>query len=508
MTYDLDQTICAIATAPGGAARGMVRVSGADALSIVGQLFWTEAGLAAQWPTRAAVVAGNLRLSLTEATRPAQAEFGPAASIASRDETIVPGELFVWPNHRSYTREPVVEIHTLGSAPILEALLAAVCRAGARLAEPGEFTLRAFLAGRIDLTQAEAVLGVIDAGRPEELDTALSQLAGGLARPLDTLRDELLQLLAELEAGLDFVEEDIEFVTRRELSNRLESACRLVAQIDSQMLSRQIIPAAYQIALIGPPNAGKSSLFNALIKRYGITDARQQSITPEALVSPLRGTTRDYLTARISLGGFACELIDTAGAESSNRHENGTSYPSRSAGAAAEIATAAVAVGIERGNLATVRALCLDACQFVACPSGSVSPIPTMPGCDLLVYTKMDLATPPVTPLLKPDVPSVWTSSCTGEGLEELGNLLCSLLATADTHQGGAIASTADRCRQTVRRASDALASALDLARQDGGSELIVAEIRSALNELGKVVGAIYTEDLLDRIFSTFCIGK
>ena len=153
---------------------------------------------------------------------------------------ILPCDLFLWPTSRSYTREPVAELHTIGSPPLLEVISAAVCKAGARLAEPGEFTLRAFLAGRLDLTQAEAVLGVIDARGSGDLDAALVQLAGGLARPLDRLRDELLQLLAELEAGLDFVDEDIEFISPAALHERLELAVQLLNEVAQQMDSRHV----------------------------------------------------------------------------------------------------------------------------------------------------------------------------------------------------------------------------------------------------------------------------
>jgi tRNA modification GTPase len=136
----------------------------------------------------------------------------------------VPCDAFVWPTARSYTRESVVELHTLGSPPVVEAILAALCRAGARLAEAGEFTLRAFLAGRLDLTQAEAVLGVIDARGKNDLDAALRQMAGGIAGPLQLLRNDLLQLLAELEAGLDFAEEDIEFASSEEILRHVGDA--------------------------------------------------------------------------------------------------------------------------------------------------------------------------------------------------------------------------------------------------------------------------------------------
>ena len=181
------------------------------------------------------------------------------------EEMSVPCDLFLWPTDRSYTREPVAELHTIGSPPLLQAALAAVCRAGARLAEPGEFTLRAFLAGRIDLTQAEAVLGVIDAARRNELDAALAQLAGGLARPLHQLRDDLLQLLAELEAGLDFVEEDIRFISQQEVARTAASGSELLEDVAKQMTSRLHGESFPQVALVGPPNAGKSSLFNAMV---------------------------------------------------------------------------------------------------------------------------------------------------------------------------------------------------------------------------------------------------
>ena len=147
------------------------------------------------------------------------------------------------------------------------------------MAEPGEFTLRAFLAGRLDLTQAEAVLGVIDARGAGELDAALAQLAGGLARPLHQLREELLQILAELEAGLDFVEEDIEFISASEMQERLQSAIHLLNEVEQQMASRHVARDAPRIVLVGPPNVGKSSLFNALVKLRGCSapaDSRKQ----------------------------------------------------------------------------------------------------------------------------------------------------------------------------------------------------------------------------------------
>ena len=172
MSYHPDDTICAIATAPGGAARGMVRVSGPDAIEVVARMVQPADGAAIDAIRRPTVFPGRATIELN-----------------GNESRSLPCDVLLWPTARSYTRQPVAELHTLGSPPLLEALVAAVCRAGARLAEPGEFTLRGFLAGRIDLTQAEAVLGVIDAHGNDELDAALTQLAGGLARPLHQLRE-------------------------------------------------------------------------------------------------------------------------------------------------------------------------------------------------------------------------------------------------------------------------------------------------------------------------------
>ncbi len=215
----------------------------------------------------------------------------------------LPATLYVWPNARSYTRQPQAEVHTLGSPPLLQCVLRAVCQAGARPAEPGEFTLRAFLSGRLDLTQAEAVLGVIDARGDDQLRAALEQLAGGLAGPLGQLRDRLLDLLAHLEAGLDFVEEDIEFITARELDGQLLAAAGAVDRLAQQMASRDLAGELPVVALTGWPNTGKSSLFNALLGDC------------QALVSEVAGATRDYLTGELEWRGLRFQLVDTAGAE-------------------------------------------------------------------------------------------------------------------------------------------------------------------------------------------------
>jgi len=509
MSYHTDDTICAIATAVGGAARGMVRISGPDAIEVVADVFKAADATSLRSLRRPTAISGSARVELHH----------------DQPRTL-PCDAFVWPTARSYTREPVVELHTLGSTPLLESLVAALCTAGARIAEPGEFTLRAFLAGRIDLTQAEAVLGVIDARGNDELHAALSQLAGGLARPLQQLRDELLQLLAELEAGLDFVEEDIEFVSKEELLARLAAATRLLTSVAQQMTSRATTTSTVQVVLVGSPNAGKSSLFNSIVARCGCdNDAHGSKPTP-AIVSATRGTTRDYLTATIELGGVRCELVDTAGVEDTVGLSSPISFRDGKRGAEiegvegnrmhtalsksndiAEIETAAQAIAAERRAEAAIRVCCLDL-------SGDAfeSPTNAQPAteCDIVVLTKADL---PRGPHQRADafgnVAVIATSSRTGSGIDSLcDQLRATLVAEPASQQNQVVATTADRCRESIRLAEAAIDRAHDIAAGDVGNELVAAELRLAMAELGKVVGVVYTDDLLDRIFRTFCIGK
>jgi tRNA modification GTPase len=490
MTYHLDDTIAAIASAAGGAARGIVRVSGPSAVDHVAKCFTPADGRPLDQVKHASAIAGQIALALDH---------------AALDHTALrqmPCDLFLWPTERSYTRQPVAELHILGSPPLLRALLATLCNSGARLAEPGEFTLRAFLAGRIDLTQAEAVLGVIDAQHPDRLQVALGQLAGGLAAPLQQLRDELLHLLAEIEAGLDFVEEDIEFISADEVTARLQVVTAHLREISTKLSSRSFDAVAHQVVLFGPPNAGKSSLFNAMIARFARSNSLGRQTSPTAIVSSERGTTRDYLVAPIDLAGTTCELVDTAGIESSLATiSSGISPPQL----AAQINTAAQNLSSAARQQATLRALCIDIVSFAQVGNHTHSA-----ACDLVIVTKADQADSPlVLPPIAMPVPVMVTSSVTGQGLDDLRDAIRKLLLTTNhADQGVAVAATADRCRDSLRAAEAAVSRASGIAETHGGNELVAAELRAAIAELGRIVGAVYTDDILDRIFSTFCIGK
>lgn len=404
----------------------------------------------------------------------------------------IPSDLYLWPSKRSYTGQSVAELHTLGSPPILEAALRAVCAGGARMAQPGEFTLRAFLAGRIDLTEAEAVLGVIDAADPAELDAALSQLAGGLATPLHGLRERLLDLLAHLEAGLDFADEELPFITQEQLTVQLDEASGQVERLAGRMTLRSEAFESIRVVLRGRPNTGKSSLFNALARRAG------------ALVSDEPGTTRDYLTASLDLDGVKCQLVDTAGvdlAEDALPQDDAT-------GSDGAIRQAAQAASLEQSRRARVALLCIDSTR--ALDAWEQSRLRgDAGGRQIVVLTKTDLGSRVEWSLegLRPEA-VVETSSATGAGLRALRDAIRRAILHARGPQGDVVAGTAVRASESLRLAAECLRQARQMAHDGQGEELIALEIRVALDELGKVVGTVYTEDVLDRIFSRFCVGK
>jgi tRNA modification GTPase len=459
MRFELHDTIAAIASPPGGAARGIVRVSGPQTAAVLAEALRDAQG-------------NDCRAALCSARRPRVWH----GTYHLRCGTVrLPCAAYWWPTQRSYTRQPLAELHTLGSPPLLGLLLRDVCERGARTAAPGEFTLRAFLSGRLDLTQAEAVLGVIEARDPAQLHTALRQMAGGLSVPLQALREALLDLLAHLEAGLDFVEEDIEFITPAQLAAQLDGAQREVARLLQQIGTRHHSDELPRVVLLGTANVGKSSLFNALAGgEY-------------ALVSPWAGTTRDFLTAELQVRGRRFLLVDTAGTAPQ---------------ASGPLEAAAQHQRTEQQRDAALRLLCLDVSRPLS--DAERTQLATPDPRRLVVLTKVDL--PPADDAWPADALRV--SSRTHQGLEELLQRIGEQLGEQSLEPAAVVSSTAMRCRVALESALQSLRRAGELVQQRGGEELVAAEVRAALNDLGEVVGAVYTDDILDRIFSRFCIGK
>ncbi|MCA9052226.1 MAG: tRNA modification GTPase [Planctomycetaceae bacterium] len=453
----VDDTIAAPASPPGPGLRSIIRVSGPQTRPILRRCF--EPDDLASWDSKSGArrVCGVIQVPDWRSAIPATA--------------------MLWPGQRSYTGGETAELHLPGSPPLVDAVLAQLYSAGARPARAGEFTLRAFLAGRLDLVQAEAVLGVIDADDHTQLRTALEQLAGGLSGKIGRVREELLLHLADLEAGLDFVEEDIEFVGRPELRRRLVKAVGWLSELQHQTQRRMTSGSRRDVVLAGLPNAGKSTLFNRLLTREA------------AIVSSERGTTRDVLRAELDLDGVAITLWDTAG------WEEAISSVDVAAGAIRQdrLARADLVVWCTAADLCSGDRLLDRTLREQAAAVASLMP----------VLTKVDLPTSD-----RSSEEAVEVSAATGEGLADLLRSIRAALGGGTIHQGEWLTSTTARCRESLRQGQSALADALNALDAGAGDELIALDLRAGLDALGMICGSVYTDDVLDRIFSRFCIGK
>ena len=465
--FSVDKPIAALASPPGPAARGIIRISGGEVARILSGLF--DPDFPDKWISAksAGLHSGTIRLS------------GDTRAVSVNVQALY------WPNRRSYTGQPLIELHLPGSPCLMEAVLNEVYRRGARPARPGEFTLRAFLAGKLDLIQAEAVLGVIDATDQTELQSALAQLAGGVSQQLGQLRGELLELLADLEAGLDFVEEDIQFVSRDDVVARLRNARAFVDALLQQTTERMQSRVRKQVVLAGLPNAGKSTLFNKLAGGN------------VALVSPELGTTRDFLVRSVDWDGLAFDLVDTAGWEEKTTGISAAAQHQRNE----QLRRADLLVWCTAAELDPFERE-LDEALFNQAKSDAPA--------TLRLLTKVDL---------DPDYERFGRdtqdreflpfSAATNLGAAALEDRLKRMLASNPRGHGQWLGMTSARCRNTLESLSVSLQHASDAASQDAvGDELIAVDLRQALDDLGVILGVIYTDDILDRVFSKFCIGK
>jgi tRNA modification GTPase len=443
MPLDLEDTIVALASATGVGGRAIIRLSGSRAIEAAGTVFSS--------PDALCKTKGRL-----------EGSFKLGSDIAP-----LPGCLLVWTAPNSYTAQDVVEIHALSSPPLVESMVQQLLNAGCRAAQSGEFTMRGFLAGKLDLTQAEAVLGVIEAGSRNELKHALGNLAGGVARPMQELRDDLLNLLADVEASLDFAEEDIHPSDQTDLLNRLSKGMAQVTLVRKQIDERGVVGEAFRVVLVGRPNAGKSSLFNVLANA-------------NALVSPTPGTTRDYLARSVRLERLNIELVDTAGWLASDN----------------TIDRQAQRLALGQIKSADLLLVCTDVSAGTAV--GALPPLFGSTAAKIIpIATKCDLAAAPSGVLA--------TSAVTGLGIEALRGVLAE---EARVHRRPALAPSLSRCRHHADALLIRLQQAHAAALYGEPPEVLAAEVRAALDELGAMVGTVYTDDLLDRIFSRFCIGK
>jgi tRNA modification GTPase len=435
-------TITACATPPGVSALAIIRLSGPHALAIAQKLGDRDL------PPRKPLA---VRLQLQK---------------QDLDEAVVT----FWPNPKSYTGEDLVEISCHGNPLIVETLLQTLCKLGARMARPGEFTERAFLSGRIDLTRAEAVLDVLHARSERALLAAQRALAGKLSNHLMADRERLLNLLARIEAWIDFPDEDIQ----PEVGDGFQSEVSALLKSSTQLLSTaplgHRLRSGYRLVLAGPPNVGKSSLLNTLLGNN------------RAIVSSTPGTTRDTVEESIVLAGFPVRLIDTAGLRpSTDPVELEGMARTRTAMVSADLVLAL----IDRTQL-------VDPCRQEWERLGNKV---------LKVLTKGDL--PQVS---KED--GLLVSSQTGTGLDELRRTITHRLTENVTAPGSDEIAINARHEDALRRASEALAAALSSLNAKAAPELVASDLRQALQALESILGVGTSEDVLDRLFAQFCIGK
>ncbi len=449
------RTIAAIASPAGPGARGIVRLSGPDAGAIV-RAAW--AGAPPDLSARGFVVG---RIHDGRGTQPA---------------------LLLWmPGPRSYTGEDVAELHLPGAPPLLRAALARVLALGAEPAEPGEFTRRAFLAGRMDLTRAEGVLALVHARNQAEVRAARQLLLGGLAQRTAELRDELEDLRALCEASLDFDEGDTGHVDPAEIRARAERALARVRAARATEAARARGTGAPRVALCGAPNAGKSSLFNALLGR----DA--------AIVSEQSGTTRDALEGTLELAGHEVRLFDLPGLDAG----------------AAGVGRAAQELGRERLAAADLLLWVADATRGDALERERAELPAGVPV--ILVWNQTDRAGAAAAPRAAAHGVRavVGTSARTGAGLAELRQAWIAALAG----DGGGDAPSLERevalrHDRGLARAEEELATGLDRWLAGASLDLLAEHLRGATSGLDAITGATTSEDLLDRIFARFCLGK
>lgn len=454
-------TIAAVATPAGPGGVGIVRVSGPRARAIASTL--VNAGIVAtEWLSHrlyagAIVDTGGTRL-----------DYGLAA-------------LMVGP--RSYTGEDVLELHCHGSPVVLRQVLAATLQCGARLAEPGEFTKRAFLNGRLDLAQAEAVIDLVRAPGNAAAAIAAGQLGGLLSSKLAEIREHVVQLKALLEAQIDFSEEEVA-IHRSAMDSPLDAAIGGLRALIASYAAGKLARDGARVVIAGKPNVGKSSLLNAFLNEE------------RAIVTPLAGTTRDTIEEFVDFAGIPVLLTDTAGLRALREADPIERF------------------GIERTSAkladARVRLLVLDGSQRLDGDDESVLALPTG-GADIIVLNKLDLPSQiddARLAALACGRKTVEVSAKTGQGLDRLRQAVVELVEGEKLHDLSAAVITNLRHLNALSKALAALEVARQSIDDNRPPDLIAVDVQDALEHIGTITGAVTNDEILDRVFSQFCIGK
>ena len=453
-------TIAAIATGSGRTALGIIRLSGPEALSAAEALFRPRGGgKLGEKPPRTMVL----------------------GSLLDTDGTQLDQVLAVYcPGPRSFTGEDTVELNCHGSPAVLSAALRAFFSLGVRQAGPGEFTRRAFLNRRLDLVQAEAIVDLVDAETAVAAKNAAAQLEGAVSRKTGKIYEDLLGLLAWFQAAVDYPEEGVDPLEREEIASRLRSGRQELDRLLGSFRRGQVLKEGLRCALLGKPNAGKSSLLNALLG------------WDRAIVTPQAGTTRDTLEEKLVLGGTLLRLTDTAGLRDavSDAEKQGVER------ALAEAERAELVLAVFDGS----RPLEPEDRQVLAAAQAAPKAIALINKCDLPRALEEEEIRASLPRALR-------VSARTGEGLEELEALAGELLAGEQPRDLGEVLTNA-RQYEAVLRAREALDRAVSALEADMTPDAVLTDAEEALNALGELDGKTLREDLVEAIFSRFCVGK
>lgn len=460
---DRQDTITAIATPIGEAAIGVIRMSGKKAFEIADRIFSSKKGL---FPSR------------TESFHALHGHIVDPEKGHFLDEVL----LLVMKKPHTYTCQDMVEIHGHGGIVSLREILDLLVREGARLARPGEFTERAFLNGRLDLSQAEAVLDVIRSKTDASLRSAVDQLGGSLSKKVKLLRDELLDCLVHVEGSIDFPDEDIEIMKEEKLLKRFTQVGQDLEKLFQSSQAGIVFREGLTAVIAGRPNVGKSSLLNALLRQN------------RAIVTPIPGTTRDAIEETANIRGIPVRLVDTAGIQETDCQIE--------------------AEGVSRSRTYLERA---DLVLFVLDGSESataedlnlLNDIQSRPA--IYVINKQDLPQRlNVEDLfrVKNGTTFVKLSATKGEGIDLLEEAIEHSVWHGKTRVSEGTMITNTRHREALRRSLQSVHAAAEALSRQSPPEIIAVDLRAALEALGEIVGEVFTEDLLDKIFSQFCIGK
>lgn len=478
-------TIAAIATPPGVGGIGVIRVSGPEAFALVRPLLRLAGGGEEMPPSH--------QLTLARVIDPQTRE--------TVDETLV---AFMRAPH-TYTREPVVEIQGHGGPLVMRRILRLVLAQGARMANPGEFTLRAFLNGRLDLAQAEAVMDLIGSQTEAGQRLAMQQLSGRVSAQVQEARSAILGVIARIEASIDFPEEDVPIPQAEELRPLIAQAQRQVDALLAGSEQGRLYRQGLRTAIIGRPNVGKSSMLNALLR------------ADRAIVTPIAGTTRDTVEEVANLRGIPLHLIDTAGiTPSDDPVEQIGVQRSRAAAESADV----VLLVFDGAEPLTAQdrwiAKELRLMGFGGATSSLDSELTTEEGMRrgrpiVLLLNKADLSRRLEIDELRrmwPVAPLIATSMLTGAGLDELEETVADLALAGKTMNSESVLVTSARHQEALRRAAEHLRASLQPLEHGLPLDFVSIDLRAAYNTLGEITGETASEDLLERIFSEFCIGK